>query len=108
MQFGQLTESLNDMNRYFIYNHGGSGNHGCEALVRTVLNLFQQEQPIPVLSESPQQDLRYGIDAITPIVPATTAYSRVSPAFMDAYLTLKTKGNYFKMDMLPYRKPIKN
>ena len=96
------------MNDFFIYNHGGSGNHGCEALVRTVLKLFQQEQPIPVLSESPQQDLRYGIDATAPIVPATTAYSRVSPAFMDAYLTLKTKGNYFKMDMLPYRKPIKN
>ena len=93
---------------YFIYNHGGCGNHGCEALARTVLNLFQQDQPIPVLSESPQQDLRYGIDAIAPIVPATTAYSRVSPAFMDAYLTLKTKGDYFKMDMLPYRNPIKN
>ena len=93
---------------YFIYNHGGCGKNGCEALARTVLNLFQQDQPIPVLSESPQQDLRYGIDAIAPIVPATTAYSRVSPAFMDAYLTLKTKGDYFKMDMLPYRNPIKN
>lgn len=96
------------MNQYFIYNHGGSGNHGCEALVRTVLNLFQQEQPIPVLSESPQQDLRYGIDTIAPIVPATTAYSRLSFSFSEAYLTLKTKGDYFKMDMLPYRKPIKN
>lgn len=95
------------MNRYFIYNHGGSGNHGCEALVRTVLKLFQKEQPVPVLSESPQQDLRYGIDAIAPIVPATTAYSKLSPGFMDAYLTLKAKGDYFKMDVLPYRKPTK-
>ena len=76
--------------------------------MRTVLNLFQQDQPIPVLSESPQQDLRYGVDTITPVVPATTAYSRMTPAFVNAYLTLKAKGNYFKMDMLPYRKPIKN
>lgn len=75
--------------------------------MRTVLNLFHNEQQMPVLSESPQQDLRYGIDKIAPIVLATTAYSRVSPGFVDAYLTLKTKGDYFKMDALPYGKPIK-
>ena len=96
------------MNQYFIYNHGGSGNHGCEALVRTVLHLFQDQQPIPVLSESPQQDLRYGIDTIAPVIPATTAYSRLSPGFVDAYLTLKAKGDYVKMDALPYQKPIKS
>ena len=96
------------MANYFIYNHGGSGNHGCEALVRTVLKLFQEERPIPVLSESPQQDMRYGIDTLAPIVPVTTSYSKLAPAFADAYLTLKTKGDYFKMDVLPYRKPIKN
>ena len=51
---------------YFIYNHGGSGNHGCEALVRTVSNLFGGN--IPVYSESPQQDLHYGLNEIGPIV----------------------------------------
>ena len=72
------------MSEFFIYNHGGSGNHGCEALVRTTAKLFGTEQPIAVLSESPQQDMRYGLDEQMRIVPATTAYSRLTPAFFEA------------------------
>ena len=51
------------MNNYFIYNHGGSANHGCEALVRTILQLFR-DSSITVYSEAIQQDLRYGINAL--------------------------------------------
>ena len=91
---------------YFIYNNGGSGNHGCEALVRTVARLFGAELPIQVLSESPQQDLRYGVDELVRVEPATTAYARMTPAFLQAYLSLKAKKDYFRMDALPYRKPI--
>lgn len=95
------------MNDYFIYNHGGSGNHGCEALVRTVLALFQNEKPVTVLSESPQQDLRYGLDQVAAVEPATLAYAKSSPGFWDAYLALKIKNDYIKMDALAYRKPIR-
>ena len=94
------------MNDYFIYNHGGSANHGCEALVRTAVKLFGGQERMPVLSESPQQDLRYGLDEIAEILPATTAYSRMSPAFLRAYLALRRKNDYFQMDVLPYRRPI--
>lgn len=95
------------MNEYFLYNHGGSGNHGCEALVRTVAALFSEGQPIPLLTEAPGEDLRYGIDRIADIRPATAPCSRLSPAFWQAYLTLKTKNDYFLMDVLPYRRPIR-
>ena len=95
------------MTDYFIYNHGGSANHGCEALVRTVLNLFQDQGRITLLSESPQQDLRYGIDRLAALEPAAIAWSKASLSFWDAYLTLKTKKDYFKMDVMPYRKPIR-
>ena len=95
------------MSDFFIYNHGGSANHGCEALVRTALNLFQSRGNMKVLSESPQQDYRYGINDLAVLEPATTAYSKASLAFWDAYLTLKAKKDYFKMDVLPYRKPIR-
>lgn len=94
------------MSEYFIYNHGGSGNHGCEALVRTAAKLFGTEQPIAVLSEAPQQDMRYGLDEQMSIIPATTAYSRLTPAFFEAYAALHLRKDYFKMDALPYRKPI--
>lgn len=94
------------MTDYFIYNHGGSGNHGCEALVRTVLKLFQGKDKLTVLSESPQQDLRYGIDDLAVLEPATRAFSKAGLSFWDAYLMLKIKKDYFKMDVLPYQKPI--
>lgn len=94
------------MNKYFIYNHGGSANHGCEALVRTVLKLFEGRERMRVLSESPQQDLRYGMMELADIRTATTAHGRLNGAFLDAYLTLKLKRDYFKMDILPYRKPL--
>lgn len=94
------------MSEFFIYNHGGSGNHGCEALVRTAAKLFGTEQPMAVLSESPQQDMRYGLDEQMRIVPATTAYSRLTPAFLQAYAALHLRKDYFRMDVLSYRKPI--
>ncbi len=95
------------MSDYFIYNHGGSANHGCEALVRTALNLFQSRGNMKVMSESPQQDYRYGINDLAVLEPATTAYSKASLAFWDAFFSLKAKKDYFKMDVLPYRKPIR-
>lgn len=94
------------MYNYFIYNHGGSANHGCEALVRTVSKLFGMG--IPVYSESPQQDLRYGIQNLDPIEPAMMAVSRGSLSFWKAYLKLKMHGDYTDMDCLPYRKAIKS
>lgn len=95
------------MSDYFVYNHGGSANHGCEALVRTALNLFQSRGNMKVMSESPQQDYRYGINDLAVLEPATTAYSKASLSFWDAFFSLKAKKDYFKMDVLPYRKPIR-
>lgn len=93
------------MANYFIYNHGGSANHGCEALVRTVSGLFGSG--IPVYSESPQQDLRYGIQELESIEPAIRAVSRSSLSFWKAYFRLKLHGDYTDMDCLPYRKAIR-
>lgn len=94
------------MNKYFIYNHGGSANHGCEALVRTVLQLFHDDS-ITVYSDAIQQDLRYGINALAPIETSTTAYSKMDFRFFEAYCKLKAQNNYIYMDVLPYRKAVK-
>ena len=94
------------MNNYFIYNHGGSANHGCEALVRTILQLFR-DSSITVYSEAIQQDLRYGINALAPIETAMTVCSKRSPRFLEAYCKLKVQNNYIYMDVLPYRRTIK-
>ena len=57
------------MRKVFLYNHGGSENHGCEALVRTVCELFKEEDII-LYSEMPQQDLHYGIQQFADVKSA--------------------------------------
>lgn len=90
---------------YFIYNHGGSANHGCEALARTVSALFGGD--IPVYSENPQQDLRYELDKLVELVPAMGPVSRLSGDFWKAYWQLKKTKDYIGMDCLPYLKAIR-
>ena len=94
------------MRKVFLYNHGGSENHGCEALVRTVCELFKEEDII-LYSEMPQQDLHYGIQQFADVKSAKNAYSKLSPSFIKAYYSLKKKNDYFPLDILPYRKTIK-
>ena len=94
------------MRKIFLYNHGGSENHGCEALVRTVCELFKEEDII-LYSEMPQQDLHYGIQQFADVKSAKKAYSKLSPSFIKAYYSLKKKNDYFSIDILPYRKTIK-
>lgn len=94
------------MRKVFLYNHGGSENHGCEALVRTVCELFKEENLI-LYSEMPQQDLHYGIQQFANVKSAKNAYSKLSPSFIKAYYSLKKKNDYFPLDILPYRKTIK-
>lgn len=45
------------MQKNLLYMHSGSGNHGCEALVRTVGALL--DDPVSVFTRSPEQDERY-------------------------------------------------
>lgn len=54
--------------RIALYAHGGSGNHGCEALVRSIIQTIGPEHEYVLLSESPQEDLNYHIDDIAEIV----------------------------------------
>ncbi len=92
----------------FLYNHGGSANHGCEALVRTAGTFFENKQRPCLLSEVPQQDYHYGLQEMLEIRPATQAVPRLSGDFLKAYVHLKRTGDYFPMDVLPYRKSIRS
>lgn len=90
----------------FFYNHGGSANHGCEALVRTISRLLGNN--IVLMSEAPQQDYHYGLNEIVDIQPAMQYMPRLSWSFLCAYLHLKRTGDYFPMDILPYKRSIKS
>lgn len=51
------------MRHYILYYHGGSSNHGCEALVRTTAELLDyMNNKITLASFRPDDDKKYGID----------------------------------------------
>ncbi|OLR62165.1 hypothetical protein BHF69_05395 [Anaerostipes sp. 992a] len=45
--------------KYLMYPHGGSGNHGCEAIVRTTINLIGTENDFTLFSDGIEEDQRY-------------------------------------------------
>ncbi len=94
--------------KIFLYGHGGSGNHGCEAIVRSTQKILQlPKENMILLSENKEEDIKYGISDICTIREAKQNYSKKSKEFLKAYFNLKVRKNYREMDKMPYRKAMK-
>lgn len=52
-------EKTNNSRRYLMYMHAGSGNHGCEAIVRSLCSLTDAD--VTVLSHKADEDVKYGL-----------------------------------------------
>ena len=94
------------MSNIYLYAHGGSGNHGCEAIVRSTLDLLKDtpfEKKI-LISSRPNEDIKYGINELCEIEKDIMPYSKNSIEFVRAYLQLKLKNNYIPLDKLDYKK----
>lgn len=91
------------MKKYIIYSHDGSGNHGCEALVRTTIDLLgiTPEQTV-LVSTRPEEDIYYGINQICKVVKIheKKAVSKKSMAFLKAYWDLKINHNYEPLEYI--------
>lgn len=85
--------------KYILYGNGGSGNHGCEAIVRGTKALLGEE-PV-IYSIAPEEDQRYGLEQIGDICIATSK-SKLNFSFLSAYLKMKITGNYREMDATIY------
>lgn len=51
--------------KVILYPHGGSGNHGCEAIVRSTMELLNAEAT--VLTSAKEEDLNNGLDVVCAI-----------------------------------------
>lgn len=92
--------------KIYLYAHGGSGNHGCEAIVRSTVKLLEDED-ITLISSAPEEDISYGVDKICNIVKdKTDKINYFDLDFIKAYLSLKIKKDYVPMDKLWYKKVI--
>lgn len=85
--------------KYILYGNGGSGNHGCEAIVRGTAALIGGN-PI-IYSKAVMEDKRYGLDQCATISPAITK-KRWNLRFIYAYLKMKLTGKYIDLDVAEY------
>ena len=63
------------MQSVILYAHGGSGNHGCEAIVRSLTKLVPLSKDDVLLSNQPREDINYGLDQILTVKKATNETS---------------------------------
>ena len=95
------------MKKIYMYAHGGSGNHGCEAIVRSTIKLLDSLDNEKILiSSKPEEDIKYGVDKICSVLKDKNEYSKFNISFLKAYYELKIKKNYIEMDKLPFIKTI--
>lgn len=97
------------MSSIYMYAHGGSGNHGCEAIVRSTIDLLRQipSDKMVLFSSKPDEDRMYSLDKLCEIVNEKSPYSKYTGAFLSAYWQLKVKNNYVPMDKLEYKNTFK-
>lgn len=90
------------MRKYVLYAHDGSGNHGCEALVRTTAALLGGKEQVAVLSARPEEDFFYSVDDICEVVMPREGrrVPRWGKAFFRAYYDVRVKKDFARMEYL--------
>lgn len=92
--------------RFVLYNHVGSGNHGCEALVRSISHMLGEKDTL-LLSDVPEEEAKYGIADSIEVRPSMSKTRPTVQDFFFSYLQLKIRHDYFYMDVLPYKPALK-
>lgn len=83
--------------KYILYGNGGSGNHGCEAIIRGTQQVLKGDYIIQ--SQSVEEDTKYSVNAeINPQI--TGIKSKLK--FINAYLNLKLFKDYTSLDGIEY------
>lgn len=88
-----------------LYPHGGSGNHGCEAIVRSTCKITQAE--ITLFSASPEEDKRVGLDAICNVQLDHCPISRFSLQYLKAVFQAKVYGDQTVYDLIHFSPVLK-
>lgn len=89
------------MHKILLYPHGGSGNHGCEAIVRSTVLLLRPEQGV-LFSSACEEDRRYGLDGVVRVLPEQRAIRRCSAGYAGAWLRRHVLGVQDAFDRLAF------
>lgn len=84
--------------KFFLYGHNGSGNHGCEAIVRSTCKILNENNSntFTLATNGKHEDLKYGLDEIVTLKNEKNVVSKFNFNYIKAYLLLKL----FKKDLL--------
>lgn len=72
-----------------LFMHTGSGNHGCEAIVRTTARLLGGPEDVVLWSLQKQEDEYYGAAQLVEKVVVSEELRRFSPGYFEALLKRK-------------------
>lgn len=74
-----------------LYMHVGSGNHGCEALVRTTTQIVRNAgvDEVVLWSQTPAEDIKYGVSSIVDGIVSTDEVNKKTLGFLLSYFKFK-------------------
>ncbi len=81
------------MRKIKMYGHGGSLNHGCEAIVRSTAQLLKDDAEVTVFSNKPYEDVKFGLDKICRVLPSQNTFD-------PQVRSLKSMTYHFYTDLL--------
>lgn len=96
---------------FFLYGHNGSGNHGCEAIVKSTAKILKEDYndvQITLASNGTDEDKKYGVNKVVNVVEEKNKVSKLSMPYISAYLNLKLLKNDLKSEELVYRQTFCN
>lgn len=97
--------------KFFLYGHNGSGNHGCEALVRSTAKILKANYPdtcVTLASNGSNEDLKYGLNSVVDIIEEKNRVKKLTFPYIKAYLDIKLFNNRLRSEELNYRKTFYN
>ena len=75
--------------KIILYPHGGSANHGCEAIVRSTVKIINY--PITLFSSRKEEDYKYDLDKVCQIESEQSPLSHSSIRYWKAFFQTKLK-----------------
>ena len=87
--------------KYVMYPHGGSGNHGCEAIVRSTVKLIGDDTIL--FSNNVEQDNKAGLSDVCVISVAEKSIKRYSLSYFKALFESRAFGNKNAFDELVFQ-----
>ena len=76
-----------------LFMHGGSRNHGCEAIVRTTSQLLGGPKDVVLSSMAKHQDLEYGVDKTVEQIVSADEFARFSLPYFEAQFKYRVLNN---------------